>query len=99
MKLKQHVDLSNSAYDMRLKNSVTLKDALYNCSTDCTKTETFDGITGLNPTQVYGQGIINGMVAAFVSTGMDFAAALKLVTDYMPATFDKECMPKAWRTR
>ncbi len=81
----------------RLKNIATAKDALYNCSTDCTQHGTFDGITGLNPAQCYGQGIVNGMVAAYMSTGLDFAVALKLVTDNLPMEFDHNCMPKVWR--
>lgn len=84
-----------------LARETILKDALYNCSTDCTQngTESFDGITGLNAKQIYGQGIVNGAVAALMATGMDFAPALALVTYHMPSTFDGACLPKAWRAK
>jgi len=84
---------------MKLKRENILRDALYCCSTECTKTESFQSIEGKNPSQVYGQGIVNGAVSAFMSTGMDFERALALVIRHMPDTFDNACMPEAWKKR
>lgn len=82
---------------MNLKHPIVLKDSLYNCSTDCTKTGTFESVAGLNPAQCYGQGIVLGMVSAFMAQDMVFQQALDIVKNHLPETFDMNCMPPSWR--
>jgi len=82
---------------INFKHEVFIKDSLYNCSTECTRTATWDSVQGLKSSQIYGQGIINGMVSILMAQGMLFEDALATVKHYLPRSFDADCMPKAWR--
>ena len=66
-----------------VKNDVTLKDSLYNTALDRTE---------------YGKGIVVGSVAAFMSIGLNFNEAWKLVQEHLPNGWRAECVPDCWPT-
>lgn len=79
-----------------MKNAVTVKDALYNTSKQCTGTENL--WTHLNIARAYGRGVVNGMVSMHMGIyGSSFKKAFEEVKKYLPADFDLECIPESWR--
>lgn len=73
-----------------------MKNSLHNCSVDCTRAEP-ENFELIKKTQVYGQGIILGMVSIIMAQGIPFDGALDFIKMNLPKNFDPNCMPKAWR--
>ena len=83
---------------------VMLIDSLTNCATDCVSSFENSGIAEHSKGQIYGQGIVNGMVAVIMSNnGRNFKEALEFVkrqsekVNGCMGEFDINCVPKAWR--
>ena len=79
-----------------MKNVTMVKDALYNTSVQCTRTENL--WVHLNVACAYGRGIVNGMVSLYMGIyGTTFTQAFNEVKKHLPADFDIECIPESWR--
>lgn len=72
-----------------IKSEVLLKDCLENLSMEVTR--------GLPEHQVYGRGILSGIVSAAMATGLDFRQAIEFVVEFLPADPDHGCYPSSWQ--
>lgn len=76
---------------MKFKNEGTLKDALYNTSKDCTSYNTDEN-------QVYGRGIIVGVIAAVMAlTDCKFENAIESIKPFLPTNQDINTIPAFWQ--
>lgn len=67
------------------QGSNVLKDALNNLAPNATKIP------------VYAQGLLVGIVSAFVATGMDFHDALQLAWQHFPDRINRDAIPEDWQ--
>lgn len=74
-----------------------LKDALHNAS--LRETNHFNFFEDLNRGQIYGRGMVVGVVALFMAWGLTFEAALKATMQYLPLDTDRKCIPECWHTQ
>jgi hypothetical protein len=75
-------------------NPTALVDALHNLSHDNTHHSNF--FEEVSRGQLYGRGIIIGIVSSFMSQGLAFESALKSTIKYLPKTLDEGCIPECW---
>lgn len=83
-----------------MSTPVTLAtDCLHNCDKQCVSTFENATIANGTPGQVYGRGILNGMVTGFMAanqlTFQDALATVKSLVSHN-TDFDEGCVPTAW---
>lgn len=66
-------------------NDTLIKDALYNLG------------LGSCASQEYKQGLVVGMISAFMAAGKTYAGAIDLIAKNLPATYGEYDLPKAYR--
>jgi hypothetical protein len=70
----------------KLKHAMMITDALGNLSPDS------------GASKDYNKGLVVGLVAGLMATGLDFTAALKYVTGHQPQGIDlRAFLPENWR--
>lgn len=72
---------------IKILNENTLKDAMYNMSVDCAKTDS---------NKAYGKGILVGIVACLMAQGYTFDYALSEAKKYAPRDYVDSCVPPSW---
>ena len=70
---------------MGLKLEVRIKEALYNLRGDS------------GASIDYGKGVVLGVVATMLGFDVDFDRAVKLVQEFLPKDYRKECIPEPWQ--
>jgi hypothetical protein len=73
----------------KIKDIRTLRDCLYNCSTDNTATK---------EQHTYARGLFVGVVATVMAmTNCDYETAIETIKPYLHDTFDYSVLPFSWQ--